>query len=506
MTYYFCTRCARHTYHVKTGGAEAHMVCAICSAPFQQGAPMASHLTCLLCGKEGEIVVSIPMATKKLVKLSCGHTCTFALSTTESFTQKEPVMSRKHTYVGEQHTCHLCKGVFWTALTNALGDFCFSCKQEWKIDNLTDAEEITLMMATGVILDPPGGKEEKVVHGSFSSQRALSMAKVKVDDVAVAEGIRQMVDYRTLPIDQFEKAITYVTAKNGLFEVRHSDLCTIVTRPKEVLGMTQDMKEGMTLNLPKLPFDFLIQTISFFRGVCTKQQGSSEAMVQIWWDREDKVYLINVPDQRVGGASVHHTSTFDRENSGRYYHVMDIHSHGASMSAFWSGTDDADEKKITSARLFGVIGKVQQPIPEWKFRLSNAGTFTDLSMVEVFEVPSTSFNFSVSSDILFRQLDVKDAVKDGRVLLTCPVDPFVSVEIPEEWYTHVQGHSHRGHGGYRGEYGGHSGHSGPAPWHNQHMKGFLFVSGEEYEYEDGTLKKTGHKLITKKEQEDGQHN
>ena len=33
---------------------------------------------------------------------------------------------------------------------------------------------------------------------------------------------------------------------------------------------------------------------------------------------------------------------------------MDIHSHN-TMGAFWSGTDNADEKET---RLFGVLGKI----------------------------------------------------------------------------------------------------------------------------------------------------
>lgn len=308
----------------------------------------------------------------------------------------------------------------------------------------------------------------------------------KVDPKIVAAGVRTQVDYKVLPITEYKKPITYVCAKNGLFEVRKSDLATVVVKPKEVLGVVEELAEGVTLNLPKVPFLFLQQTVSFFRGVEEKMKGSSEALVQIWWDRETKTHQMHVPEQTVSGGSVRHQSVFDLDNSGRYFHVMDIHSHGSGMSAFWSGTDNNDEMRVTTDRLFGVIGKVKDPIPMWKWRMRTRDGFIDLTVADIFALPTETFNFSVKSEDVFRTLGT-DGFKDGKVQLWCPVNPFSTVEVPPEWYAQVKGHS-----GWQG--------GGTVTRFPKQLKGFLYINGIEYE-SDGTaaLKPTGRKLMTKAE-------
>jgi PRTRC genetic system protein A len=314
--------------------------------------------------------------------------------------------------------------------------------------------------------------------------------KPKLDPKAVAMGIRAQVDYKVLPVSGYDKPITYLCAKNGLFEARHSDLATVITKPKEILGIVEELKEGVTLNLPKVPFLFLQQTVGFFRGVEAKMNHSSEALVQIWWDREAKAHQMHVPEQTVSGGGVRHQSTFDLDSSGKYFHVMDIHSHGNGMSAFWSGTDNADEARVTTDRLFGVIGKIQDPIPMWKWRMRTRDGFIDLSVADIFELPQEKFNFTVKSEDIFRMLGT-DGVKEGRVQLWCPVDPFKSVDVPAEWYEQVKGYqqqNHQQHGW------------GSVTRFPKQVKGFIYINGLEYEADgEGAIKATGHKLMSRDE-------
>ena len=372
----------------------------------------------------------------------------------------------------QHNTCVGCGEPF--ALLADMGglmlQFCHECLHDFGIESEADAERLIAMFGLNT--------EEK---------KDAVPAKPTVDPEAVAAGIRTQVDYRVVSDAPYTKPITYECAKNGLFEVRHSDLVTIITKPKDVLGLTRELKEGITLNLPKVPFLFLQQTISFFRGVEGKRGGSSEALVQVWWDRQETQHILHVPEQQVSGGGVRHQSRFDHENDGRYLHVADIHSHGTNMSAFWSGTDNADEKNVTTERLFGVIGKVTRPIPDWKWRMRTRDGFIDLTVADMFAMPQESYTFTVKSEDLFRTINNDATFKEGRAQLWCPVDPFGDVPIPDEWYAQVKGYTHT-----------------PSTPHNMMsavrsgtIKGFIYVNGIEYECDGSVLKPTGHKLLPK---------
>lgn len=54
--------------------------------------------------------------------------------------------------------------------------------------------------------------------------------------------------------------------------------------------------------------------------------------------------------------------------------AIDLHSHGR-LDAFWSGTDDADDRGI---RVCGVFGRVDRARPSARFRLALNGHFVEL--------------------------------------------------------------------------------------------------------------------------------
>lgn len=381
-----------------------------------------------------------------------------------------------------QHTCLACGETFAVmAEGDPIADYvCRTCIQDFGIETDEDVKEM---------LDMFGFTGNNNHHGHV--QNVTTPPKPKVDPKAVAAGIRAQIDYKVAPVSRYDKPITYLCAKNGLFEVRHSDLATVIVKPKEILGVTEEMKEGVTLNLPRVPYLFLQQTVSFFRGVEAKMNHSSEALVQIWWNRETKLHEMHVPEQRVSGGSVNHTSVFDLDSSGKYFHVMDIHSHGSNMSAFWSGTDNADEARVTTDRMFGVIGKVKDPIPMWKWRMRTRDGFIDLSVADIFELPQEKINFTVQSEDIFRLMGTENGVKEGRVQLWCPVNPFGNVDVPAEWYEQVKGN----------QWSGQQQHGfGSMTRFPKQIKGFIYINGLEYEADgEGQIKATGHKLLTKEE-------
>lgn len=141
----------------------------------------------------------------------------------------------------------------------------------------------------------------------------------------------------------------------------------------------------------RIPFDYLTQIIAFFKKVMEVNFGGSnsgagqdcEAMAHILWNKEEKKYEIGIPTQRVSKASVSYE--FDHIDQEKHVVIVDIHSHN-SMSAFFSGTDDADDKK--GCWFAGVAGQLNRDVCQIKFRFTNYGIFRDVKLEEIFEAES----------------------------------------------------------------------------------------------------------------------
>ena len=61
--------------------------------------------------------------------------------------------------------------------------------------------------------------------------------------------------------------------------------------------------------------------------------------------------------------------------------VAEFHSHGGSR-AFFSGTDDRDEQGF---RIYGVVGRLDTPLPELRLRVGVYGNFAPVDWSQVFD-------------------------------------------------------------------------------------------------------------------------
>ena len=374
---------------------------------------------------------------------------------------------------GIDQDCPCCKKQFRTYIQGTYGKICNECKGDFGIRNSIEAQELLDILAGDGATAAWDARCRRQVQSGTQFSRVPVHDRDPVDNAKVAEAMRAAIDYGVLtPLpESLPKPTTYALAKNGLFEVRESDIARIVTQPKDVMGLVAELTPGVTLHVPKVPYAILEQTVAFFREVCTKNNGSSEAFVQIWWNRQENTYHVHVPEQNVSGGSVNHRSEFDRENqrdahgASIWLYVMDVHSHGTGMSAFWSGTDDADERKAPEGRMFGVIGKVSQPLPEWRWRMRTREGFIDLKVTDVFEIQvGDAIPFTVTWDVILEATTAKEGPSpDGRIRLLCPVDPFKDVTCPPEWHEKVKNSWSGGRGsmGFGRHWEGHSGHTLP---------------------------------------------
>ena len=83
------------------------------------------------------------------------------------------------------------------------------------------------------------------------------------------------------------------------------------------------------------------------------------------------------PPQQETAVSV---SSITGDNSTDEHSICDIHSHG-NMDAFWSETDDMDER---NSRLYAVVGKVDSDKPEMRLRFDIYGYWMSLPVTALF--------------------------------------------------------------------------------------------------------------------------
>jgi len=200
-------------------------------------------------------------------------------------------------------------------------------------------------------------------------------------------------------VDAAGKAISILPAKDGkVYEIRNNELGWFIT-PIVGCEMLSDVKAGFTrgLDIPLIPMDLIVKIISFFRYF-TRHGADNEVLVNVYWDKENREFVIDTPAQLVSKTSIHSNENPDYVN-GRYIQYMDIHSHN-SMRAFFSSADNEDEK---ATRLYTVIGRLDKYLPEIRTRISNGGKFHEIDPGEVFEYISKSFPYDWKDKISFRE-------------------------------------------------------------------------------------------------------
>ncbi len=186
---------------------------------------------------------------------------------------------------------------------------------------------------------------------------------------------RQASDYYTSPewpsFDALTKQINYVIRRDGLYEVRKNRVGVFVRKRESFTAPLPGFPEEKNVEFGRchyglIPAHLFQEIVSFFKSICDAT--SDEAYVQTFWDTEKKEFFNFVPIQRVSGASVHFER--DEELEKRCVLVCETHSHNR-MNAFFSGTDNADEK---SDRFYVVIGKLDTRNPEALYSYVCGGT------------------------------------------------------------------------------------------------------------------------------------
>lgn len=188
----------------------------------------------------------------------------------------------------------------------------------------------------------------------------------------------------------------YVIASDGKYKIHllSGENRYIRLKTDVIPGYTQPLLKETLCFLPngKVPHTLLLQIETFFRQVMEVHKSDLEAMAWILWSKEQEEkdilegkdtrgYFIHIPNQTVSKASV----SYDwAEIPAGAIVVVDIHSHN-TMTAFFSGTDDADDR--IGIRYSGVFGELQKPVAATKWRFNYLSKRIDATPGEIFDLP-----------------------------------------------------------------------------------------------------------------------
>lgn len=225
---------------------------------------------------------------------------------------------------------------------------------------------------------------------------ALKKGKIKEPDclvipTVVAKSKGTLPDYKgVFPTAEAarasDKLICLLPARDGrIYEMRKTEMGEFVALKDKVVDFAE-VRAGFSPALPLIPQELMGQIISFFRYLMNKT-AEYEALVYIYWDRQEEKFTAFVPKQAATKASVHTAMTGNTLPEDRYLLYADVHSHN-SMPAKFSPVDDKDEK---ATRLYVVIGNLNRFFPSVTARVSCGGTYMTIDPHLVMESVGEEF-------------------------------------------------------------------------------------------------------------------
>ena len=162
----------------------------------------------------------------------------------------------------------------------------------------------------------------------------------------------------------------YVLGSGGIYVQAQSShlVARVLVGPATVRGLAP-VAEKVQLAHGPMPAYLFELGLRWFQ-----ETPSTERSFAVRWDRN--AYWVVVPEQAGTAASLTY-----RPPSGV---VAEFHSHGKGRS-FFSATDDKDEQGF---HIYGVVGRLDTPLPELSLRMGVYGHFAPLSWPQVFGGPN----------------------------------------------------------------------------------------------------------------------
>lgn len=260
---------------------------------------------------------------------------------------------------------------------------------------------------------------------------------------------------------EFKKLYTHCFQGDGDYVIVNNRIGNFYSKMRELdrPGLPVEIGNNIVkLKVPKIPSLIYHQIVAFFKDIAD-EMGNAEAFIQVYYDTQESKYVCHVPEQTVSSTSVRYDATknlseIDRD---RYIFVFEIHSHN-TMGAFFSGTDNADEKET---RFYGVLGKIKSETIEEKYRYLVMGKEFLLTKEDIFDF--------TGEEVITKQTLMNFVSNQGTDISKEDIYKLLSgnsVSYPKKWKKNVKKPVYTGGSGYVGgkpgghsySHGGHSNH------------------------------------------------
>jgi len=160
-------------------------------------------------------------------------------------------------------------------------------------------------------------------------------------------------------IEKIQAAFAYILDASGWKIYKRNGVSTAVISVDSVAGLAT-LRQEISLTAPRIPLDLVRKVTAWFKAVYRKYQ--SEAVGYLYYQPASGEWQFVPPTQTATGASAKYEEAPRLEG---WQVVGTIHSHG-SMTAFHSGTDDADEKNFDGVHI--TVGRCDS-VPEYSCSL-----------------------------------------------------------------------------------------------------------------------------------------
>jgi PRTRC genetic system protein A len=162
----------------------------------------------------------------------------------------------------------------------------------------------------------------------------------------------------------------YIMAGNGLFvEASNSFISARVQISDAKVRGLPELEPQLFLRNKRIPVRFIDLALSWMKARSEKEMYAAIAA-------DGEFYKFTVPEQTGTGSSLKYEVPDEQI-------VMELHSH-ASMSAFFSPTDNKDEQGL---KIYGVIGKLGKLCSEIRLRVGVYGYWQPVKFCDVIDFP-----------------------------------------------------------------------------------------------------------------------
>ena len=162
-------------------------------------------------------------------------------------------------------------------------------------------------------------------------------------------------------VEDIPAGVCYVIAGNGMFMKTTQAMYRAVRKIDSIPGLAT-IQEYTHAVYPRIPLKLVLAVSDFFKKVYDKFK--SESVVVLYYSKEKNKWYVDVPKQKVSGASAKYASDILKMDG--FARVGSIHSH-ADFQAFHSGVDDHDEKTFDGIHM--TIGHVNSNERSYSVRL-----------------------------------------------------------------------------------------------------------------------------------------